>query len=486
MTIPLRPDPTLRQAATAFRAGDFSPVELLESVLRRIATTEPAIHAYVAVFAEEARDAARNAERLFDQAIDHGPLQGIPVGIKDIFDLAGVPTRCGSEVRALVDPAEFDAVTVARLRQQGAVLIGKTVTQEFAAGVVSAPARNPWAVDRVPGGSSGGSAAAVAVSSCLVAVGSDTGGSIRIPAAVTGTVGLKPTYGSISTGGVFPLSWALDTLGPIGRTVEDAALLLDAMAGRDPGDPLAVASFRRVSDLRGVRLGVPRPHFFERLQSDVRDRVEEALTTLRELGAEVMETPWPDAAAARVVALLLNRIESSAVHESLIRQGPDQMALLNPELRQRLEVGTRIPATTYMRALRAREAIKQSVARLFAEYRLDALVTPTLPATAVAADNPVIVHDDRSEEPVAIGYTRLTMPFNATGQPALSVPCGFDRVGLPVGLQIAGRPHEEQTLCQIGHGYEQAVGWSDQRPPLIGGADHAAAAVATVTTRHIP
>lgn len=469
MTVLHPPDLTMGQAANAFRTGALSPVELLEAVLERIPATESTIHAYVVVLAEEANDAARNAEELFQKGVDRGPLQGIPVGIKDIFDLAGVQTRCGSLVRAFVDPAEVDAATVARLRWQGAVLVGKTVTQEFAAGVVSAPARNPWDVDRVPGGSSGGSAAAVAVSSCLVAVGSDTGGSIRIPASVTGTVGLKPTYGSISTDGVFPLSWALDTVGSIARTVEDAAKLLDAMAGRDRVDPHATASFDHRPDLHGVRLGVPRDHFFERLQSDVLEHVEEALTTLRDLGAEVMETPWPEAAAARVVALLLNRVESSAVHDALIRHAPDQMALLNPDLRMRLDVGSRIPATTYMRALRGREAIKQSMARLFAEYRLDALVTPTLPATAVSADHPVILHDDQDEEPVATGYTRLTMPFNATGQPALSIPCGFDSAGLPVGLHFAGRPNEEQHLCRIAHVYEQAMEWYRYRPELIGG-----------------
>jgi len=436
---------SLRAAGDRFRDGSLSPTDLTAAVLARIERTEPTLHAYVSVFGDEAMAAARRAEAELRAGTDRGPLLGIPVGIKDIFDVAGVPTLCGSLARA--------------------VLLGKTVTQEFAAGVISAPARNPWDPARIPGGSSGGSAAAVAVGSAVAALGSDTGGSIRIPASVTGIVGLKPTYGLLPTRGVFPLSWALDTVGPLARTVEDAALLLDALAGRAAGDPDAVAAYARVDTLRGVRIGVSRPHFFDRLQPGVAAAVEVAIGQLTDLGAEVVDTPWLEAAAARAVGLLTNRIETVAVHEAMARATPERLTLLNPDLRLRLEAGVFVPATVYLRAGRARGVVKRTMARLFGEHRLDALLAPTLPGTAVLADHLMIPYPD-GEEAVNTGYTRLTMPFNATGQPVLALPCGFDEQGLPVGLQLAGRPFAEAALCRIGHAYERATGWHRLRPPL--------------------
>ena len=456
---------TVEQAGALLRSRRLSPEELTAGVLDRIEQTEPVVHAYVSVTADEAMAAARHAAAELRAGRDRGPLHGVPVAIKDIFDVRGLPTLCGSLARADAPPAIDDAVAVARLRDGGATLIGKTVTQEFAAGVLSPPTRNPWDPSRVPGGSSGGSAASVAAGSSLAALGSDTGGSIRIPASVTGIVGLKPTYGRVRTSGVFPLAWSLDTVGPLTRTVIDAALVLDALLGQDSSNPASTAAFERTSDLGGTRLGVPRAHFFDRLHTDVRAAVEQALHLFAQLGAEVVETPWPEAVAARAVGFLLNRIETVAVHEPMLRDRPDRLALLNPDLRLRLQAGRFIPATAYVHALRARGAVKRSVARLFREQRLDALIAPTLPATAVLAERSAIVHDD-GEEPVASGYTRLTMPFNATGQPVLSVPCGFDRTGLPIGVQIAGRPFAEAQLCRIGHAFERAAGWYERRPPL--------------------
>ncbi|HEV2108154.1 MAG TPA: amidase, partial [Thermomicrobiales bacterium] len=313
--------PSITEAARRLRTGEITAAALTEAFLARIMETEPAIHAFVEVLAGTAlRDAAR-ADADLAAGIDRGPLQGIPVGVKDIYDLAGVPTRCGSRARDSAAPAQTDSEPVRRLREGGAVFIGKTVTQEFAAGVVSRPARNPWDPTRVPGGSSGGSAASVAAGSCLVGLGSDTGGSIRIPASVTGTIGLKPTYGRASKRGVYPLSWALDTVGPIARTVEDAALTLNVMAGHDPGDPTTVdlpvadATSEIGRDIEGLRIGVARGFFSERLQPEVASAVEAALDVFRGLGAEVIETPWADAKAARAVAMILNRVESASVHE---------------------------------------------------------------------------------------------------------------------------------------------------------------------------
>ncbi|MGH2533502.1 MAG: amidase [Thermomicrobiales bacterium] len=460
---------TLREAGDALRSGDLSAVELTESVLGRIEATEPAIHAYVAVLADEALAAARHAEQEMRTGNWRGPLHGIPFGIKDIYDVVGVPTRCGSRVRVDVPAATEDARSVALLREAGAIVLGKTVTQEFAAGVVSPPARNPWALARIPGGSSGGSAAAVAAGSALPAMGSDTGGSIRIPAAVCGIAGLKPTFGLVSRRGVFPLSWSLDTVGPLARTVEDAALILNALAAYDPDDASSVSapSFDAMAevgqDLRGQRIGVPRPFFWDRLQGDVANAVERALGVLVELGAEVVEASWPEATIARAASFVINRAETVGVHADGVKATPD---LYGDALRDRVEASGLLPAEVYLRAQRARMLVKQSAARLFAEHRLDAVVTPTLPVTALPADDLTATYADGTSEEVSVAYTRLTMPFNLTGQPALSAPCGFDHQGLPIGLQIAGRPFGEARICRIGHAYERAAGWYRRQPSL--------------------
>lgn len=466
MSSAVPPVPDLTVAAAALRAGELSATELTEMALARIAATEPMLHAFVAVMADEARAAARAADAAIAAKRVLGPLHGLPVAIKDIVDVGGQPTRAGSLALAEAPPAERDAPVVARLRRAGAVVVGKTTTQEFAAGVISPPARNPWDPERIPGGSSGGSAAAVAAGCVVAAIGSDTGGSIRCPASVTGIVGLKPTYGTVDRAGVVPLSWSLDTLGPLTQTVGDALTLFAAIRDQ-PSPPRSAPASTPPSDLAGVRLGVVRAHFFERVQPGVVAAVEEALATLRRLGATVLDVAWDEAAAARDVAFIINRVETAAVHERLRRDEPARFALLNPDLRARVAAGPRIPSTVYVRALRARAAIRASVARLFADERLDALAVPTLPATALRANHLVVDHDDGlGAEGVNIAYTRLTMPFNATGQPALSLPCGFDAAGLPVGLQLAGRPHGEADLCRIGAAYEQAAGWRERRPNL--------------------
>jgi len=463
-------DLSILDAGQRLRTGSLTATALLDAVLGRARQSEPAIHAYASLAEDAARAQAAVADEAFRAGQDLGPMQGIPVGVKDIFDVRDVPTRCGSRARDAVMPATDDATVVARLRRQGAVFTGKTVTQEFAAGVVSVPARNPWDPDRIPGGSSGGSAAAVAVGSCLVALGSDTGGSIRIPASVTGTVGLKPTYGLVSKRGVFPLSWSLDTVGPIGRTVEDAAMALGSMTGIDPLDPTTAADPDAAPALagldmgiEGVRIGVPRGFFAERVMPDVLAAFEACLPVLAGLGGEIVEADWADAAAARGVAMVLNRVESAAVHAaSLDRDGH----LYGPDLRERLVAGQSVGAVDYIRALRARVAVRESMARHVAAHRLHVLVTPTLPTTALLADDLVVRHDD-GDEPVGSAYTRLCQPFNATGQPAISLPMGFDRNGLPFGLQIVGRPFDEAMVCRVGNAYERAAGWVGRRPPLL-------------------
>lgn len=460
MTAMIRPDDlTITEIGRRYRSGEADAAAVMSQLRDRITETDPTIHAFVEVFGETARAEAAAADAALASGDDRGPLHGIPIGVKDIIDMAGIQTRCGSRGRDDIAPAASDALVVRRLRDAGAVFIGKTITQEYAAGVVSAPARNPWDAARIPGGSSGGSAASVAVGSCVAALGTDTGGSIRIPASVTGTVGLKPTYGAIPCTGIFPLAWSLDTVGPITRTVRDAEIVFNALLG-EPTRMLGGGV--SANDLTGLRIGVPRPYFFERLQPGVRSAVETAILTMRDLGAVIIDVEWAEAAAARALSVIISRAEASEVHAAGYLANP---AGFGPDIRSRLAVADALPARDYVLALRARAAIKRSVAELYAEHRLDALVTPTLCATAALADNLTVDLPDGTV-PVFLAYTMLTMPFNATGQPCLSIPCGFDELGLPVGLQIVGQPYQEADLCRIGHVYEQAAGWHRFHPPI--------------------
>jgi Asp-tRNA(Asn)/Glu-tRNA(Gln) amidotransferase A subunit family amidase len=449
-------DLSIAEAARRLRQGELSPVDLTSAVLDRIAATEPAIHAYVSVARDSALAAARQADRELRAGEDRGPLHGIPIAVKDIIDIAGSPTRCGSESRADTAPASQDAAVVRRLRRAGAILVGKTVTHEFASGVISPPARNPWDPARIPGGSSGGSGASVAAGSSFAALGSDTAGSIRIPASLNGVVGLKPTYERVSREGVFPLSWSLDTVGPLARTVEDAAVVFQTI--RDDDGPAWDAS--REEDLTGVRLGVVRPYFCDRLQPDVRAAIEQALATFAGLGVEIVEVAWPQAPLAAAAGFVICRPEVAAVHEPTLRDASER---LDPVLRARLEAFSLLPGRDYLRARRARAVIRQSIADLYRQHRLTALLTPATPATATISGVPTIVYAE-SDEPVHAGLTRCTMPFNTTGQPALSLPCGFDRDGLPIGLQIVGRPDEEWEVCRIGHAFQSVTDHHLRRP----------------------
>jgi aspartyl-tRNA(Asn)/glutamyl-tRNA(Gln) amidotransferase subunit A len=445
---------TILEAASLLRSRALSSVELLDSVLERAAETEPSVHAWVLIDAEQAREAARSCDDDLVKGETRGPLHGIPVGVKDIFDVRGLPTRCGSRSRQEVAAATGDAVVVRQLRESGAILLGKTVTQEFAAGVVSDPARNPWNPDRIPGGSSGGTAASIVAGSSLAGLGSDTGGSIRIPAAMCGVVGFKPTFGALSTGGVFPLSWSLDTVGPLTRTVDDATLMYRVMQtgeGRSKPAPRSTP----------LRVGIPLPHFFDRLQPGVAGAMARAIELLGQAGIEVIETPWPEASAARAASFIINRVETVGVH---IGDLAEQWDGYGEELRLRIESSTLVPAYAYVKAHQARGIIARSCARVFEEHQLDAMITPASPGTAAPADDVHVVYDDGSREHVGMAYTRFTMPFNATGQPALSIPCGFDDLGLPVGLQIAGRPNKDEALLSAGRRIEDAIGFGVRFP----------------------
>lgn len=444
---------TLRDAIRALDAGEMSSFELVRESLLLARATEPELHAFVEVYEDEALKLALVADRARPTHRARRPLIGLPIGIKDIFDIAGKHTRCNSRQRDGVDVAARDAEAVHRLRRDGAIFIGKTVTQEYAAGVISEPCRNPWDLDRIPGGSSGGSAAAVAVGTCLGAVGSDTGGSIRIPAALTGTVGLKPTFGRVPTEGVYPLSPSLDTAGPIARTVADALILHLCMMNRTA----EIASVDRLVEgdcLDGVRIGVLRSFFTDTIQPDVATAFETSLCALSDLGAELVEVTWNHAPAARASAHLISRAESSAFHHEHLRRNPD---LIREDIRARFEIGALVSGDIYLRALAAREAVRDSIAAVYRGNALHAIVVPTVAATAPLAEDPMLSLPN-GVEAAGPALTRLTMPWNATGQPVISVPCGTDANELPIGVTFAGRPDEEIALCRIAHAFEQASG----------------------------
>ncbi len=381
--------------------------------------------------------------------------------------MAGFATRCGSPAYPAT-PRPADATVVSLLRAAGAVIVGKTTAHELACGVYSAPASNPWDVGRLPGGSSGGSGAAVAAGIVPMALGSDTGGSIRIPAAVCGVAGLKPTFGRVSKAGVEPLAWSLDHIGPLAATVEDCALTLAAIAGPDAADPstadIAVADYASqldagISDLRiGVLDGAP----FSPMQPDVAAAFASAVEALSSLGADLVPVAVPELRFGIAAEFGIVGPEAAEYHRALLRQSPE---LIDPGIRALLVAGALLPGEQYLKAAEARVSITRAVRDVFERNGLAALVTPTLPATAALQVQEEFAYEDVTE-PVTVSYVRTTAPFNLSGLPALSVPCGFDGSGLPIGLQIAGRPFDEETVLRIGHAHESATSWHRARPPV--------------------
>lgn len=453
-----------------YRRGEVSPVEVTRALLERIERVNPLLNAFITVTADLALAQARDAERRLRAQGELHPLLGVPYTLKDLYATAGVRTTAGSRVLADWVPT-FDATAHARLRAAGAVLLGKTNTSEYAAGPTNAnvwygQAYNPWCTDRIPGGSSGGAGAAVAAGLCPIGLGSDTGGSIRIPAALCGVVGLKPTFGRVSAYGIVPLSWSQDHAGPLTRTVADAALVLQTIAGYDPQDPNCAtvplddysAALQR--DAHGVRIGVPTTHFFDDLDPAVERAVRDALGVLRGLGAEVREVqlPWIDEAldAANVISW----VEAADYHRDTFAA---RAADLGPEVQDRVLVGTMLSGVDYVRAQRVRTWLRGRCAELFAQ--VDVLVSPT---TAIPAPPAGAKRVNSGEHSILVrpALTRFTRLANVTGLPAITVPCGFDEAGLPIGLQIIARAFDESTVLRVAHAYERATNWSARRPPI--------------------
>jgi aspartyl-tRNA(Asn)/glutamyl-tRNA(Gln) amidotransferase subunit A len=457
-------DLTLREAAAAVRARTISPVELTRLSLERIARDEPKLNAYVRLTEDRAMAAARQAEREIMAGQWRGELHGVPVAVKDLYDMAGLPTTCSSKVRH-DHVAPSDSACVERLEQAGAVIVGKTHTHEFAYGIVTPTTGNPWNVAHIPGGSSGGSGATLAARGCFMAMGTDTGGSIRIPAAVCNTVGLKPTYGRVSRAGIASLSWSLDHAGPLARTVGDAAVTLGALAGydaRDPGSadvPVGDYLVELEQGVRGLRIGVPRNHFFDHVEPEVERNVRDAIARLEAEGAELVEVEIPMADLISAVEFGLCMPEASAYHQTMIRERPE---LYEEDVRTFLQAGMMVPAVDYISALRLRGLMQAAWRRMF--DGLDALIAPAVAAVATRRDQLSVTWPDGTEESASSVFIRLSAPANIMGLPSVAVPCGFGAGGLPTSFQVMGRPFGEARILRIARAYERTADWAARKP----------------------
>ena len=456
---------SIAEAGRRLRSGAVTSVALTEDALSRIAAIDGTLDSFIKVTAERARSDAATADADFVRGVDRGPMQGVPYALKDIYDTAGIASTCHSKLRQDVVPAQ-DSVVASRFRAQGGVLLGKLATHEFALGGPSfdlpfPPARNPWNTEHMPGGSSSGSGAAVAAGLTRLAMGSDTGGSIRGPAAYCGTVGLKPTYGLVSRRGVFPLSTTLDHCGPLSWTVEDTAICMEAIAGYDRLDPacadVPVPAFRAKLDrgVQGLRIGVPR-HFFESAEgvsAEVVAAIDAACETLARLGATVEEVRLPEYELFNACGRVIMFSEAYAIHEQDYQSRPLDYGRLTY---MRMVLGAFVTGADLMQAFRLRRELTVAVNQVLTQY--DALVTASAlaPAPALADIDP----DGVSNWPIQ------TMPFNVTGNPALSVPTGFSGTGLPLGMQIVGRAFDEPTVLQVGAAFERESGLLGKRPSL--------------------
>ncbi|MCL4533794.1 MAG: aspartyl/glutamyl-tRNA amidotransferase subunit A [Bacteroidetes bacterium] len=456
--------------AELFRTCQASPVDLVTAMLERIERLNPKLNAYLTVMADQALADARQAESDIHKGEYLGPLHGIPVALKDLYLTNGVRTTGGSKILADWVPHE-DATTVSKLKAAGAIIIGKAHMHEFAMGPTNVnphygPACNPWNPECVPGGSSGGSGAAVAASMATVAMGSDTGGSIRIPGSLCGIAGHKPTYGLVSRYGVLPLSWSLDHAGPMTKTVEDAALMLNALAGYDLKDPASanrpVPDFRDAltGRVRGLRAGLPRRHFFDGLDPEVAAAVDDAIELLSGLGMSFTEVDFRDVEHVAATTMSISWSEATSYHEPYL----DRLDDYGPDVRSRLELGKTMTATDYLRAQRVRRLICEEYASLM--EKVDVLVTPTIRIPAPRIDECGEVLGVAGGADVKMVLSALTRPFNVTGAPALTVPCGFTTGGLPIGLQIAGRAFDDEVVLRVGHAYQTATAWHKRLPPV--------------------
>ncbi|HKW95776.1 MAG TPA: amidase [Methylomirabilota bacterium] len=449
-----------------------SPLDVVQAHLDRIAALDGRVKAYITVMADAALQAAKAAEAALMAREPLGPLHGVPVGLKDLYCTKGVKTTAGSRILRDWVPTE-DATVVSRLAGAGAIMLGKLNMHEFAYGpeglnVHYGTSWNPWdaSTHRIPGGSSSGSGAGVAAGLCPGALGSDTGGSIRIPSSLCGLTGIKPTYGRVSRAGVLPLAWSLDHVGPMCRSAADCALMLGAMSGYDPRDPstsvLPVPDYTAAltGQVKGLRVGLLRRAFLESAGEPQRQAVEAAVKTLETLGASVREVELPQMKYAAGAAAAVISAESYAYHEPWLKS---RIAEYGSDVRERLLVGAFVSGADYLRGQRVRQLIRDEVDQVLGG--LDVLIAPTLPIAAVPVGTREVEIDGRLH-PVRPSLVRYTRPFNASGHPAASVPCGFTADGLPIGMQVVGRSFDEATVLRVADAYQRVTDWHSRRPPL--------------------
>jgi aspartyl-tRNA(Asn)/glutamyl-tRNA(Gln) amidotransferase subunit A len=440
---------TIAEFGRGLRSRRFSAVEAVDECLRAIAEGNPRLNAFILVMDDEARRDGREADRELAAGVDRGPLHGVPISIKDLFDVRGTATTAASRVRE-GHVATADAAAIARLRRAGAVIVGKTNLHEFAFGTTSdesafGPARNPHDPSRSPGGSSGGSAASIVAGMALASLGSDTGGSIRIPAAACGVVGLKPTYGEVSLEGAVPLARSLDHAGPLTATVADARTLYRTLAGRLADTPSAPPP------TGGPTLALLRRYFCDVLETGVRDRFESAVDAISRNGARIVEGRIGHAPLIAAAYMHISFGEAAAYHARTIETMPDRYT---PPVRQRIELARYVLAEDYVRALNVREVLRREVDELLSGC--DALILPSLPIAAPPVGASSIEVNGRTE-PVRAMMLRLTQLFNMTGHPAISIPCGHTSAGLPVGLQLVGRRDDTESLLTVAVAVERAL-----------------------------
>jgi aspartyl-tRNA(Asn)/glutamyl-tRNA(Gln) amidotransferase subunit A len=457
---------SISELSELIRTRKVSPVEITRAVLERIGRLNPMLNAYITVTADLAMRSAQEAESEIQHNRWRGPLHGVPIALKDLFDTAGIRTTAASALFKDRVP-EHDAEVVRRLKAAGAVLLGKTNMHEFAYGGTSlvtafGGVHNPWETGHIAGGSSGGSAAAVAAGLCYGALGSDTAGSIRQPAAYCGIVGLKPTYGLVSTRGVIPLSWSLDHVGPMARTVADAALLLQTIAGYDSEEitsiRMDVPNYNAALRQRptSVRLGVARDFFFEGLDAEIDAATKQALAVLEKLTAGVTEVAVP-ARNQEELRSTVRSAEAYAYHADFVDKSSE---LYQPETLARLRADAKIGTTAYIQARRQLDGTRRSIGQVF--QTVDLIVTPTSPILPPPIAD--FSHDRGGSADFLVRNIRNTSPFDVYGWPTISVPCGFSASGLPIGLQISGPPGRDALVLQVANAYEQAAEWHKRRP----------------------
>ena len=479
---------TLHEASEKIRKREFSALELTEAIFQRISETEEKTHSYITLCRDSALNQARQADEVFKKERDTHALFGIPFAVKDNFLTRGIRTTCASKILGEFNPP-YDSTTVSKIRAAGAVIIGKTNLDEFAMGSSTEnsafhPTCNPWNTDRVPGGSSGGSAAAVAADQCIVALGTDTGGSIRQPASCCGIVGLKPTYGRVSRFGIIAFASSMDQVGPMTKDVTDCALMLNAIAGYDPADstsinePVPRYSAALTADIEGLRLGIPKEYFASGIQPEVERAVGQAIRLLEKNGAvpEEISLPHTDYAVAAYYIIATAEASSNLARYDGMRYGrradaPDltETYMLSreegfgAEVKRRIMLGTYALSAGYydayyLKAQKVRALIKKDFDQAF--KTCDAIITPTAPTTAFKIG-------EKTQDPLQMYLSDIcTISVNLAGVPALSLPCGFDTDGLPIGMQIIGKHFDEANLFRIAYAYEQSTDWHKRQPNL--------------------